>query len=83
MAADTEIFTKDTKTSQSDGMTERTITNREEIAKIMSNTYPMSAFDHHPFTQYQSNAYYTVYFIEKNTAEDDHVTTIDRAYPQP
>lgn len=82
--ADIEIFTEDSKTYQeNDGMTERTITDRGEIAEIMSHTYPMDAFDNHPFASYQSTPYYTVYFIEKSTTGDEYTTTIDRAYLQP
>ncbi|MCI8336070.1 MAG: hypothetical protein HFI72_02760 [Peptococcaceae bacterium] len=80
---DAEILGEDIKPDQtSNSMTERTITDRREISEIMSSTYPMNAFDYHPFAEYQGDTYYTVYFIEKSTDGYEYSTTIDRAYPQ-
>ena len=64
-------------------MTERTVTDRGEIAEIMARTYPMTAFDYHPFAQYTPTPYYTVYFKETATNGYEYTTTIDRVYPRP
>lgn len=58
---------------------QRTITNRAEIEKIIETTFPIEAFENHPFLNYQSNPSYTVYYRQEADAGEDITWTVDRA----